>query len=191
MLIILLTWKGCGREKQIITVKVPVVQGEFNWQESTLIPNKEPAKVVYLQGRPFPVENPVNDSLLAIYNQTKDSLKRARMYIDAIQIREYKNHFEDEYLKADVFSKVQGYSKGVRLEYEIKERKITQEIESTRLRLLFGGKIGVNQDLDSFIWEVDAAAQNAKGNIIEASYLRLNKQNYGLIGGKFSIFNIK
>lgn len=195
ILIIALTWKGCGRESKIITVKVPAVQSSFEWQAPTqMLPNNNLPAIPVLKPRPdLKLERykKESDSLLEAYRSENDSLKQIAMFADAIQIREFKNHFEDEYLSVDVFSRAQGYVKDVRIDYELKERKIQHELESTRLRLLLGGQFGANQDLNSFPYKLDVGFQNAKGHIIEGSYMRLNGENYGLIGGKFSILEVR
>lgn len=194
ILIIALTWKGCGRETKTITVTVPAVSGSFDWQKPTYIPQPMPGEVVELKPRPdnqLEQYKKESDSLLQVYKSENDSLKQLAMFSDAIQIRDFENHFEDEYLSLDVFSRAQGYVKDVRIDYTLKEREIQHELESTRLRLLFGGQFGANQDLSSFPYKFDIGFQNAKGHILEGSYMRLNGENYGLIGGKISILELK
>lgn len=193
VLIILLTWKRCGKNTEYIKIKVPAVTGNFKPQVPTYIPRDKPV-IVELQGRKTEIENPVNDSLLKAFQsaqQENDSLKQLLLYVDAIQIREFKNHFEDEYLSLDVFTTAQGYVKNVRTDYTIKEREVIHELESTRLRILLGGQLGTNRDFNSMLYKLDLGFQNAKGNIIEGSYLRINGEDYGLIGGKLSVFDIK
>lgn len=193
VLIVALTWKGCGKKTEYIVTTIPAVKGSFPAQEPAYIPQEKPV-IVKWKDRSFELPNEINDSINNLYLQlaeAKDSIAQYKMWLDAIQIRNYKNHFEDEYLSLDTYVEAQGYVRNVRTEYEIKERQVVQEIERSRLRILIGGQIGFNQDFDSFVYKADLSLQNSKNNTIDASYMRLNGQNYGLIGGKIQLLEFK
>lgn len=193
VLVILLTFKGCGKNTEYIVTTIPAVKGSFPVQEPAFIPQEKPV-IVKWKDREFELPNEINDSINKLYLQlaeAKDSIAQYKMWLNAIQIRNYKNHFEDEYLTLDIYTEAQGHVRNVRTEYEIKEREIVQEIERSRLRILFGGQIGFNQDFDSFVYKADLSFQNSKNRTIDASYMRLNGQNYGLIGGKILLFQIR
>tara|TARA_B100000953_G_scaffold278524_1_gene254004 strand:- start:230 stop:871 length:642 start_codon:yes stop_codon:yes gene_type:complete len=198
ILLVLLLFKSCGKSEQEIKVKVPEVSGKFEGQKPEEIGAPEIEYIVQFKDREIKIKNPVNDSLLAAYKNLEkkyesDSLEleRLRMYVDAIQIRQFKNHFEDEYISLDVFSEAQGYVKDVRIDYTLKEREITHQLESSTLRLLLGAQLGFNQDFNSFPYKLDVGFQNSKGHIIEGSYMRLDAENYFLFGSKISLFKLK
>jgi hypothetical protein len=56
---------------------------------------------------------------------------------------------------------------------------------------LAGGAIGLNKELNQAVYQLDLNFQNRKGNIISAEYLKIGGQEFGMIGYKHSIINIK
>ena len=70
-------------------------------------------------------KNPVNDVLASEYIESmSDSIKQLKMYLDAIQIRQFESIFEDDFLKLNIKGEVQGKVNSIFPEYEIKERVV-------------------------------------------------------------------
>lgn len=193
ILLLILFFKGCGKEKESITVTFPEVKSEFPKQEPMYIPRPE-ISVIKLQGRDIPMQNPVNDSLLREFRkviQERDSIKAILMYADLAQYRKFRNVFEDDHIKIVAEGEVLGYLGWLKPTYTIKERTIEQEIPKTSLRFLAGFELGANEAMDAFPLKLNLSMQNAKGNILSASFMRLNNENYYLGGYQFSILNLK
>lgn len=195
ILAIILFFKGCGsKDPETIKVKVPEVTGEFEKQEPDYEPVPEIPYVIQWKERTIEIPNPVNDSLVKIYQQAmaeNDSLKQMLLYLDAIQLRNFSNDFEDEYLKLTVSGQVQGKLKYIKPEYTIKERTVEVDDPETSLRFLAGFEFGANEGISTFPLKANLRMQNAKGNILSGSFMRLGDQNFYLVGFDFSILNIK
>jgi hypothetical protein len=195
VLSILLFFKGCGsKDPEVIKVKVPEVSGEFEPVPPEYVPTPEVPYVIEWKERRIEIPNPVNDSLLKAYRDAQaenDSLKQMLLFLDAIQLREFSNTFEDEYLKLTVSGQVQGKLNYIKPTYTIKSRTLEIEEPQTNLRLLAGFEIGANDKLSEFPLKLNLGMQNAKGNILKASWMRLNGENFYLGGYDFSILNLK
>lgn len=195
-LIILLFLKSCGNEKsepQIIEVEVPAQSGEFEPQTPKVITKTDTFYKIKWKEVEVEVPNPVNSDLLEKYETAKDSLERYKMYVDAIQIKYFESYFEDEYLSLTVTGKVQGEIKSIKPKYTIKTRTTETTIapEQTVFRLLGGVEFGNNTSLNDFRYKFNLGFQNAKGNVISASYEKWNGVDYYWIGYDFSIFSIE
>jgi len=194
-LIILLFFKTCGKgdtEPKIIEVEVPAQSGEFEPQTPIHIVSD----TIYItKWKEVKVEttNPVNTELAEKYQTAKDSLERYRMYVDAIQIRDFESYFEDEYLELTISGKVQGEIKSIKPEYTIKSRTTETTIspKQTVFRLLGGVEFGNNTSLNDFRYKFNLGFQNAKGNVISASYEKWNGVDYYWLGYDVSIFSFE
>lgn len=195
ILVFVLFFKGCGKETETITVKVPEVSGDFEEQGPEYIIKRDTIYVTKWKTKTKTVEietpNPVNDSLAIAYQNIKDSLGRYKLYLDAIQIKTFENTFEDEYLKLSLTGRVQGDLLGITPKYTIKEREIETEIESAKLRFLLGGGIGNNLNFNDFTYRGNLGLQNAKGNIIRAGYSKMRGEDYIFLEYDFSLFQIE
>lgn len=200
-LLIFIFFKSCGNENlepKIIEVKVPAQAGEFEPQQPIHSDGKD--TIIRWKEIEIRVPNPVNDSLAIAYQKLSDSLnaaqaeiERYKMYLDAIQIRDFESYFEDEYLKLTISGQVQGKIKSIKPEYTIKPRTATTSIdpEKSVFRLLGGVEFGNNTLLNDFRYKANIGFQNAKGNIFSLSYERWNSQHYIWVGYDFSIFSIE
>lgn len=140
------------------------------------------------------VENPVNkklaeDYLKALYEN--DSLKTLNLYLSAIQTRNYKSVFEDDYIKATVYSQTTGTLDSLKLDYTRKEIKIDIPTNSFKYKVFIGGSVGINKELNQGILKANVGYLNSKFNTTKFEYLRLNNQDYFLIGKDFNLLTIK
>jgi hypothetical protein len=126
-----------------------------------------------------------NDSLKNNFKSLPDTIKTIE-YDKAIQLKLFEHPFEDDFIKAQINGIVQGDVKDLGFSYERKK----QPIPITKFRLLLGGGIGANKELNQGIWKFNAGFQNKKGNIIRASYMGVGNQKYVLAEYDFSIFKI-
>lgn len=132
-----------------------------------------------------------NKALQQYYNEASDSLKNA-MFEKAIEIKSFNQIFEDDKLKSEVSGIVSGEVQSLKLDYTIKPQTIElPKQKETFLRLLAGGSLGINKELNQFNYSASAGIQNKKGNVIRGTYQRIGSNEYYLAGYEFSIFNWK
>ena len=124
------------------TIIIPAKEGEFKAQKPIYI--RDTVTVYKTKWKTATdtievvTENPVNDSLALAYQQAKDSLDRFKMYLNSIQIRQFKNNFEDENITIDITGEVQGQLNWIKPKYKIKE----QEIEVPAKKFGLSGFVG-------------------------------------------------
>lgn len=201
LLTFLLFMEGCGEdpEPQIIEVEVPAVSGDFEPEKPVHEEGKD-TTIVKWKDKIVKVPNPINDSLAIAYQELSDSLdatetelERYKMYLNAIQIRDFESHFEDDYLDLTISGKVQGEVKSIKPEYTIKEREAETTItpKQTALRVLGGFEVGNNTLFDDIWFKANLGLQNAKGDIWTVGWAKNNGKDYYFLGYDFSIWNIK
>jgi hypothetical protein len=182
-----------NNKKQTITI--PSVSNKFEgivpieiktdtlYKDSIIYKNK---KVI--------VENPVNKDLTAKYLKAlveNDSLKQLNLYLSAVQLRNYESVFEDEHIKATVYSYTTGTLDSLKLDYIRKEIKFDIPTNTFKYKVFIGGSVGINKDLNQGVLKANVGYLNSKFNTTQLEYLKLNNQNYFLIGKTFNLFTIK
>ncbi|HET8885246.1 MAG TPA: hypothetical protein VFM70_02730 [Salinimicrobium sp.] len=201
VLLAIIFFKGCDKEKdvQIIEVEVPAVSGKFDPEKPKHEDAMDPVEVKW-KNRFIKVANPVNDSLASAYRELKEKytsdsleLERYKMYLEAIQIRQFSQTFEDDYLTANISGEVQGDVRSVGFDYTIKPRKIKAEvpIKETVFRLLVGAEIGNNTELSDFNYKLNIGLQNVNGDIFRGGYARQFSTDYIWVGYDHSLFRIR
>ncbi|MES2864084.1 MAG: hypothetical protein V4666_08200 [Bacteroidota bacterium] len=143
------------------------------------------------------IENPLNKKLLEEneqlkleYSKMSDSLK-SKTYEKAIELNSFHKKFEDKNVLIDVNGTVRGEVQELNSTYEIKERQVEVHVPETVLRVFIGTGIGINTALDRGAYKLDVNFMNKKGDMFSGEYLRVNGQDFGMIGIKKSILNIK
>jgi len=110
------------------TITIPKIENRFKPVQPIYIdkPNlhiteyKTKTKTLIIE-----TSSPVNDTLAHEYmKHMGDTIKQLRMYLSAIQIRQFESVFEDDFLKIKIKGEVQGKVNSIFPEYEIKERVI-------------------------------------------------------------------
>ena len=191
LLLAFLFFRECTRETKVVRVTVPAVEGEFKPQKPVYITETDTLYITKWKDRKIYTENPVNDSLAVAYQQAMDSLSRYKLYLDAIQIRSFRNIFENDTIKITVEGEVQGELRYLKPSYLIKEREIDVEVPETKLRLLAGAEIGNNTNFSDFQYKLNVGLQNKKGGIYRLGYSRENFEDIIWVGYDFSILNFK
>jgi hypothetical protein len=202
--------KGCSEstpKPQIAKVIVPEVKAKFEAKKPAhepIVINANKTENVQ-KGKTVFVENPIdeklidekliaeNEKLKTAFAKETDSLKKVIAYNKAIQLNEFSTKFEDENVVLNINGVVQGEVKEITPNYTIKKKEVEVpvKVKETVLRVLAGGAIGLNKELNQAAYQLDLNFQNRKGNIISAEYLKIGGQEFGMVGYKHSIINIK
>jgi len=185
---IMLFLRGCKSEP---TKTIPT-KGSF---KTDTIHHTTLGETKYIKGKPIIQykNNEINKELAEEnynlqmdYINATDSIEKLKMYIDAIQLKKFSKTFENGNFKANINGIVQGEVKELAMDYEIKK----MPIKEVRFRMLLGGGIGINKELNQGIYKLNAGFQNRKGNVLRASYMQIGSQQYGVAEYDFSIFKI-
>jgi len=197
--------KGCSEstpKPQIAKVIIPEVKAKFESKK----PDHEPIVINanntanMQKGKTITVKNPIDRNLIAENEKLKtafaketDSLKKVIAYNKAIQLNKFSTKFEDENLVLNINGVVQGEVKEITPNYTIKKKEVEVpvKVKETVLRVLAGGAVGLNKEFNQAVYQLDLNFQNRKGNIISAEYLKIGSQEFGMLGYKHSIINIK
>jgi hypothetical protein len=200
-----LWFKGCAGstpKPQIAKVIIPEVKAKFESKKPAHEPivinannkaNVQKRKTVF-------VENPINEKLIAEneklksdYAKANDSIKNL-LFNKVAQLNTFSSPpFEDENIIININGIVQGEVKEITPNYTIKKKEVEVpvKVKETVLRVLAGGAVGLNKELNQAAYQLDLNFQNRKGNIISAEYLKIGGQEFGMVGYKHSIINIK
>lgn len=196
-------FKGCSsdsKNKETQTITIPAVSGKFQSKK----PESKPLEIIQKSigevkkdGTVF-VQNPLNERLAKENKQLKSEFaalksdsSRQIAYERAIELNSFSTKFEDDNLLLNINGTVRGEVQEITPSYTIKERKTEVVTKQTVFRFLIGASVGVNKELNQGVYKLDINFQNKKGDMISAEYLRVNNQDFGMIGVKKSIFNIK
>lgn len=202
IVLLFFVFRSCqGNEESAVTAKVvvPEVKGTFEAKKpihEAISPKKERTAT----GKEIlQVENPIDKKLIAENEKLKKDFAKANDSIKqlsfnkAIQLNKFSTKFEDENLVLNIDGIVQGEVKEITPNYKIKEKKIEVpvKVKETVFRVLAGGAIGLNKELNQAVYQLDLNFQNRKGNMFSAEYLKIGSQEFGMIGYKHSIVNVK
>lgn len=188
--------RGCSSPNKVSTpivvkIKTPEIKGKIEKSKITIISTPK-NKIIY-KDKQVIVENPITQKLLNSYIKENDSLKRLKMYGEAITEHIQINTFENEDLKANVTSKTQGKLLDIQLtDYILKSKELPITLpppKETKFAVYTGGGLYYNS-LDSKLgYKIDVGFQNKKGDLLEAGYNPFDKTVF--IGYKVRLINIK
>jgi hypothetical protein len=117
---------------------------------------------------------PTDSMLVKSYEKATDSTK-TNMFVEQVQIRPYKNDFEDKYIKISMFSKVRGELLEIAPEYTIKPQVDSIKVKETTFAIYGGAGLYSSPDATKTGFKVNLRFQNKKGDLFSASYDLLNK----------------
>lgn len=129
-----------------------------------------------------------NEALKQNYINETDSLKRELMYLKSIQLNEFYHTFDNDTINIKVKGIVQGEVKSLQPFYTIKERKQSVTIPVVKFRVLTGFGVGNSINFDKPIFKANLGFQNAKGNILRASF---DTDKKFMLEYDFSLFTVK
>lgn len=187
--------RSCSKliESKPITVTITTPEQKGSIKESTIKEIDGTANKIQYKDKIAYVENPSTQRQLDLYLKENDSLKRLKMYGEAITEHTQTNTFENEYLKADITSTVQGKLKSLSLDnYTIKSRELPITIpppKETNFALFLGGGGYYDNKHQELGYKVGATFQNKKGDQLTLEYAPINKAI--LLDYKFRIINHK
>jgi hypothetical protein len=190
-LLIVIWVKSCKTEVENVKVKIPEIKSDFKPQKPIYLPSK--ADTVYSvkwKDKKIEVENPLNQELAKKYQLAKDSLERYKMYLFAIQIREFENVFEDENVKLTINGSVQGQLNWIKPKYTIKEKTVEVPISKSQFRVLIGAHTQSSIDLSDFNYGLNLGFQNSSGSIYRVGYSKMQGNDYFLLGYDFTLLKI-
>jgi hypothetical protein len=202
LLFAVLWFRGCNRSgipNSSVKLEVPEVKGKFVPKKPAHESASSKMERTATGKEILQVENPIDEKLIAENEKLKtdfakanDSIKKLQ-FNKAIQLNKFSTNFEDENVILNIEGIVQGEVKEVTPGYTIKKKTIEVPIKQkeTLLRVLAGGAVGVNKELNQVVYQLDLNFQNRKGDIISAEYLNVGGQAFGMVGFKKSILNIK
>lgn len=128
LIVVVLLVRTCTQQPEVQVVTVPPIHDTLEVQKPVYVERVDTVYRTFWKTHTDTLEivstNPVNDSLAIKYQQLTDSLDRYRLFLEAIEIKEFSNRFEDEFLDLTIEGQVQGQLNYIRPIYTIKERKI-------------------------------------------------------------------
>jgi len=190
VLIVFIFFKDCSNDTEPIIIKTPEIKGQFEAKKPVHIPivnepilskndkSKQIIKTIIIE----------NDSLLKSYERENDSLKKLLMFKKAIQLSSFSSKFEDDNLLLNITGIVQGEVKEIKPNYTIKSKEIEVKVKRVRFRMLAGLEVGNTLLFDKPLFTANIGFQNAKGNIITASY---DSEQRIFVGYSFTVFKIR
>lgn len=213
LVIVILFLRGCETTPQVAIITTPEVKGKFEAvkpENHIVEPNK---KVVHnLSTEPSHTNTEAkhitsdeteflqtqideliaeNKALNAAYSEASDSLKTA-MYQKSVEPKWFEHTFDDDKLTANVYGTVIGEVKSIKMDYTVKPQNIeTPKSKDTFLRVLGGGSVGINKELNQFTYSASLGFQNKKGNVIRCQYQKIGNSEFLTAGYEFSILNWK
>lgn len=175
-------------------IKVPELKGAI--LESTIEKLNDGSNAILYKSKVVYTENKETQEKLNQYIKENDSLKRLKMYGDAIMTREQINTFEDSLIQVKIKSRIEGKLSNMALvDYTIKSRELPITIEQptpkeTKFALYMGGGSYYNLENQKLNYKAGLTLQNKKGALLtlESDF---KKQPTIFLDYKFRIFNIK
>ncbi len=136
IIMLVLIFHNCSHQ-DVITKVIP----EYIKTTDTITFNHIQEKKIYIKGKMIRV-----DSLRYVYfKQEVDSCKKDSAFIDAVTIRSYDSIIEDnDRIKLEVNSKVDGRLINLSAKYTIKEQKVEPIVRRPNVSLILGGGLNIS-----------------------------------------------
>ncbi len=176
LLIAVLFFRGCNPTPQIAE-KIKVVTKEIKGEtiiKTNIVHVPITKKVRDTSGVGFYVSQ--IDKLFEENNrmqlefQQMDSLAQIQAYAKAIEIRQFKERFNDDYIDAYVSGNVAGNVKEMRFNYTIKSRTTEVDAPKTRNHIYLGVNVANTLQLDKPLFSAELGLMNKKGNLLKIAY---------------------
>lgn len=105
-----------------------------------------------------------------------------------LSLKEFSQTFEDSVVKIDALGLVSGVVQRLALNYTVKKQSV--QIKNP-IVILAGASVGINKELNQGAIQGNLILQNRKNKQFTASYLRVENQQYYMVGVNVPIFKIK
>lgn len=162
---------------------IPPIEGSFT--KDSLVPIEKDSIKIDVQYRDSIIEVPSNTNIKLFndYEKAQDTIEQLRLYIEAIQEREYEEEFSNEDIEITARMKATGWINSVDLDYKIKERKVPLPRNPYIFRA--GPMVGVGER--ELQYKARFSIENREGIIYSTEI----GKNEILVGVDFPIFKIK
>lgn len=184
--------KQCSEPKQTtpVTIETPAKSGSFEKPTEVIPGVAKKDSIVYKNGKTIYTENPINKQLADDYLKATDSIKRLKLYLDAIQEKEGTYVYDNKDLKLEIYAKTRGELLEIKPKYTIKptEVKVDVPVKQTVFAMYGGLELINNANLNNLGVKAEVGIQNRKGTIFTLG--ADNRSNY-YVGAKVRIFDIK
>jgi hypothetical protein len=176
VLFIVLWFRGCNAEPQF-TEKIKIQTKEVKGKtiiKTNIVHVPITKKVRDTSGTGFYVAQ--IDKLFEENQQMQlefmkmDSLQQIQAYNKAIEIKAFKERFQDNYIDAYVSGEVAGNIKQMRFDYTIKPQTITVDAPKQKNHLYLGVNVANTIQLNEPLFSAGIGIQNKKGNILNFSF---------------------
>ena len=184
--------KQCNEPKETIpvTIETPAKSGSFE-KPTEFVPGvAKKDSIVYKKGKTIYTENPINKQLAEDYLKATDSIKRLKLYLDAIQEKDGTYVYDNKDLKLEIYTKTRGELLEIKPNYTIKptEVKVNVPVKQTVLAMYGGLEILNNPNLNNLGVKAEVGIQNKKGTIFTIG--ADTRSNY-YVGAKVRFLDIK
>lgn len=176
-------------------IKTPEIHGEFKAVKPKQTPIVESKKETIVNGINEFLQQQINlllsenDKLKQAFVDAPDSTK-IKMYEDCTQLNSFTHTWDNDTIQATSYGIVRGEVQEIGLKYTIKPIQIPKQKE-TVFRLLAGGGVGINKELNQLTYFGSVGYQNSKGNITFLQYQRFGNSEFVTFVKTFSIWNYK
>jgi hypothetical protein len=193
LLVALFTMKSCSAQSAkgtaVQKVIVPEKKGDFSRPVAIIQGKRKKDSVVY-KNSVITTENPINKELYKKYIETKDSLGRVKIYLDAIEEREQTQIFDNKDVKIEVYTKTRGQLLELKPKYTIKEREEQVQVKQKQsvFAVYTGLAVEASTSLNKLVPKAQLGLQNKRGDVLSLYYS--TDKSVG-IGYTFRIINIK
>ena len=184
--------KQCTEPKETIpvTIETPAKSGSFEKPTEVIPGVAKKDSIVYKNGKTIYTENPINKQLAEDYLKATDSIKRLKLYLDAIQEKDGTYVYDNKDLKLEIYTKTRGELLEIKPKYTIKptEVKVDVPVKQTVFAMYGGLELGNNSSLSNLSVKADVGIQNKKGTIFSVG--ADTRGNY-FVGAKIKFLDIK
>ena len=207
IMLVLFWFQNCSGKGNVTVIDTKEVKGGFPTVQAKdievkEIPSPEPFVVKSATTRDiedfkkkYGITQKKLDSLLVV-NRTLDSLanslydKRLQPVLDACKFVEFKHELDNDTIHITLSGLSRGVPQNLDLQYLIKSRKDTIPTKELFCRVFLGAEVGINKELNQGTYKLNLIIQNAKNDLIQASYQKILGQNFYLVGYNKSLFSI-
>lgn len=209
LLFVFLWSKGCSGsvpQPQITKVVIPEVKGSFKAfkpEQKPVSSKMEPSENKNNFGQNLSkkenefLQNQItlllaeNGKLKQSFINAPDSMK-IKLYDKCMQLNSFTHTWDNDTINATASGIVRGEIQSIALKWKIKPISVQfPQPKQTVFRLLAGGGVGINKELNQLTYFATVGYQNAKGNVTSLQYQKFGNSEFVTVGKIFSIWNYK
>lgn len=173
VIVILLLWNffGGSKDSPVVPHRTIEVSEKKGTTDTIVVETIREVKVPVYNNAGIKETIIVDQKYKALYEATKDALEKERLYLEAIQINEYKETIVDnDTIKIDAYAKTRGSLIDFKVDWKVLKDTITYKPEvitkMPKLSVVLGAELGIPTELgDNFVFKADVGLQNKNGDI--------------------------